>query len=1098
MLRLLLAVALLVLLCAGMLWAALTYRPQSVVPLVQWTALHFFNAQLQITALGPVELGKDASLQATGVRLANPEWDGAEPLLSADRLRLVINLPSLLGRSPILVRDLEAEGVRVDLRAPADAPPNWVLSSTAHGPREDGEGSPLLPMVFEHIAVSGLNVTYVDPGRDVAAQVPWISLQRDDETGLSQASVDGSINGLPLHIQGLIGPTEALITGRDLTLDAALQLARLEMHVRGVMADATTLSGTDLVLKVRAPQARPFLDLLGLQEVRDGPLSFDGRLADAAPGLRIDAEGNVADFSLSASGVIEVPRQLDGVELTVFAGGPSLAEAGALFGLEGWRPVPFGVSGQVRRQGRLFRIDDGTVKAGQGELRIHGVLPNFPSIDDWDARVSGTEVNLGVLGSLLGVDEMPAVVVGIEGQLSADENGLELVQLTVDGDDVQLGIEGIVGAVPEFENTALNVRLTGDALQDLAAPLGLAALPAGPFTLTGRLERQLSGWRVGDTRLALHGLRAEMSAELDRLISPQQVHGELRLVSDDLPVTLREFGVDITGARHIPLDVSASVRLGEDGFLLDSLHGQLGGIAMTGSGLLSSAAGLAGSRLRLQGQGDSLGDAVGTFIDTDLQDMPFELSLDAIYHAPLLELKTLQLDAGRNQLSGNLRLASEGGSDIAEGSVSLHGASARELLAIGGFDIDVTDGPYTVASDVHMSDGGLRLSNIATRFPDGDLAGTLALQYGAVPRLDMDLSSERLLLAFLRPRSVPADAQVLDEAELEKPPTSEEVKERVIPDTALPLDWLSHIEGHWRYRADSILAREGLSSSLAVDLEIAQGTLRTRELRWRGPLSTGWMDLSIDAAAPRPLIELEMVSHRLPLLWLAAGGEVPVQETLYRTHLKGQGATYRELAASLNGALLLYSTGARISTRGLDLILGDVLATIFDRLDPTTQTSPFVELECSVGAFRARDGVVNVVPGLVMRVDAVDITSQGRLNLNNESIDINFNTHSRKGIGVSAGKAITPYLKLAGTFAHPWITLDPEAVARSGSVAVATGGISILVEGLYDRWIKTARSPCRELYKQIRKEPDYQALLALPDPGVDSPAGDNFNQDSGE
>ena len=58
------------------------------------------------------------------------------------------------------------------------------------------------------------------------------------------------------------------------------------------------------------------------------------------------------------------------------------------------------------------------------------------------------------------------------------------------------------------------------------------------------------------------------------------------------------------------------------------------------------------------------------------------------------------------------------------------------------------------------------------------------------------------------------------------------------------------------------------------------------------------------------------------------------------------------------------------------------------------------------------------------------------------------------------------------------------AMAVSGTAAIATGGLSILAESLYDRWFATAKSPCSELFKQVRREQDYQQLLALPEPGL--------------
>ena len=110
---------------------------------------------------------------------------------------------------------------------------------------------------------------------------------------------------------------------------------------------------------------------------------------------------------------------------------------------------------------------------------------------------------------------------------------------------------------------------------------------------------------------------------------------------------------------------------------------------------------------------------------------------------------------------------------------------------------------------------------------------------------------------------------------------------------------------------------------------------------------------------------------------------------------------------------------------------------------------------------------------------AGDIASGGTINLHNEKLDFVFSTQSRKGIGISASKAITPYFKVGGTLANPLLVLDMKGAAVSGSVAIATAGMSILAEGLWDRWIGTAVNPCESLFSEVSKKDKkiYQSLL---------------------
>ena len=133
---------------------------------------------------------------------------------------------------------------------------------------------------------------------------------------------------------------------------------------------------------------------------------------------------------------------------------------------------------------------------------------------------------------------------------------------------------------------------------------------------------------------------------------------------------------------------------------------------------------------------------------------------------------------------------------------------------------------------------------------------------------------------------------------------------------------------------------------------------------------------------------------------------------------------------------------------------------------------------------RIIDGKMHIAPGLVIRTDKMDIASGGVLNLHDERLDLVFNTQSRKGIGISASKAITPYFKIGGTLANPLPAVDVKGAAISGGAAVATAGISILAEGLWDRWIGTAKNPCENLLTKASKKDKkiYEHLLGEDDP----------------
>ena len=675
----------------------------------------------------------------------------------------------------------------------------------------------------------------------------------------------------------------------------------------------------------------------------------------------------------------------------------------------------------------------------------------------------------------------------MEGRLYSDEQGVELVDLTVRDHDVVLVVNGVVGEQPELIDTDLHARFSGGDLTRLQPLIGLQALPAVAYALEGSLQRDASGWRIENARLNTPGLQLKASAQVDQLADFRRLRGSFSASSTDIMRTLSDYGVNVDALAPIPLQLEGQVRLEDEGFRITDVAGRFAELAFSGDGWLSAQEDLRGSRLRLDARGENIGSVLAAFTEGDVPAQAFSLSMDATYHPPLVTVDRLQAQVGSNQVSAQLQLDDDEQGQSARGQAMLQGPRIEELLQLYGLDQKFASGSYRASSELELSADHLALTGLAAETGGSDINGDIRLRFGEVPRLDMDLHSRSLQLlkwfAELDEHEEEDPAQDRQtEQQLMTPPSGKDLRERLIPDAALPLDWINQIEGRWRYRVDRAQARQDAYAALNLELDLSAGVLRTREFTWDGTASSGWAEVQVDAHQGPYKLQLKTASNSIPLSWLFTETKAQRQDANYRGSFMAVGSTTRQLAASLTGEMVLRGGGARVSNRGLDFLLGDVFEAVVDRLNPFTTAEEYTSIECVAGAMKARDGLVTIDPGLVMRSDRIDIVSSGTVDLNTEALNVAFNTRARRGIGISAGKAITPYLKIAGNLANPWLTVDPQAVAVSGTAAVATAGLSILAESMYDRWIATAKNPCEKIYKQVRRDDSYRQLLSLPDP----------------
>jgi hypothetical protein len=403
-------------------------------------------------------------------------------------------------------------------------------------------------------------------------------------------------------------------------------------------------------------------------------------------------------------------------------------------------------------------------------------------------------------------------------------------------------------------------------------------------------------------------------------------------------------------------------------------------------------------------------------------------------------------------------------------------------------DSVIPDAEYALDVEIQKTPDRLRLNPVSLVWGRSDYSGTVDIQPGVIPTINAVLQSRYVSLPFLLPdlreleeeeRAREAEGRQASTGLKVEPLTSKELKERVISDQPLDFSWMRQFQGTLSYRLDELYLSPKAFASVNLDVSLAEGVLSTREMRWDGTFQAGVSDITLRALEEGAEVALDLNFERVPLMFLLGGEPEYEAGSYYRAHFKARGKSFQEMAKTANGALLFKAGGGRLDNGGMDLILGDTVDEVLSRLNPFSQTEPVTQVVCHAGAMSIKNGTADIVPGLVLRTDKLDMAFGGAIDLHKEKLNLVFNTRSRKGIGISASKAITPYFKLGGTLAYPRVALDVKGAAVSAGAAVATAGLSILAEGLWDRWVATAKNPCEGLISQLSKDKSetYRSLL---------------------
>jgi hypothetical protein len=149
-------------------------------------------------------------------------------------------------------------------------------------------------------------------------------------------------------------------------------------------------------------------------------------------------------------------------------------------------------------------------------------------------------------------------------------------------------------------------------------------------------------------------------------------------------------------------------------------------------------------------------------------------------------------------------------------------------------------------------------------------------------------------------------------------------------------------------------------------------------------------------------------------------------------------------------------------------LYGDMVDQILGAINPFQTTDPDTDFECIVVPLEIENGTVKSSPNSLVSTDKIRVLSTSVVDLKTETIDFNIRTTPKKGITISAGEILNPYLKIVGTLAAPRLAVDEKGVLVSGGVAVATGGLSILARAAWDR-LSRSDDACDEAAKDGRK-----------------------------
>ncbi len=468
-------------------------------------------------------------------------------------------------------------------------------------------------------------------------------------------------------------------------------------------------------------------------------------------------------------------------------------------------------------------------------------------------------------------------------------------------------------------------------------------------------------------------------------------------------------------------------------------------LAIVGS--IQQAQILKGVDVKISADGDSLA-GIGKLAGKTLTDSsPFKLvfNIKDLGAGLLNENSGLLLDGGGRIAALDLQTKGRVGQLRAAKDVDLQlsvaGDSTREINGLLEQDIQVV-GPVAFNGQVIEKAGVWQTRDMSLKVGRSDIAGQLQVNMkGKVPDATGQIKSSVIdLTEFLPPP---------EEVEENKP-----AAERVFPSEPLPRELLKQLNLVLALDAALLKTYQTDIKNLHVDVTLKDGELRLKKLH--SDILGGKLRATASLSASRPDVDMDLKLTGIQptqLPEIKQSKELEGAVTDLDLKLTGKGQSIAEIAASANGNLKLRVGEGKINNKGINLAGGDLILGSLSALNPLASKDPSTKLECAAVNFVIKDGIASNDKAFALQTAKVNVLGGGNIDLKTEKIDISAKPKPREGIGINLS-GMAGVVKLGGTLANPTPEADAVGVAKTAAkvgAALATGGLSIIAEGLFDR-----------------------------------------------
>ncbi|WP_207478214.1 AsmA family protein [Arenibaculum pallidiluteum] len=374
-------------------------------------------------------------VRVEGLRIANADWAGSEPMADVGAASVRIDLPKLIG-GRIVLPEVEIDRPVLRLARNDQGAANWDLGGDGADDggtdRQAGPDTPPTVPEIGRLVIRNGDVAVRDPQTQLDVRTSVDTVPGPDGTDRLKVAGGGTFTGKEVALDVTTGSLLALASAENpFPVDGTLRVGDTTANLSGTVADPMRLADTDLTLRIEGQDLAELFPIFGFPSAQTPPFRVSGKLNRRGRVYDVDdLQGRVGDSDIAGSVHMDlsgerplvtgdlVSKRLDLDDLAGFIGGTPGTGPG-----ETASPEQREARRRQEAEGRLIPnspVNLKTLNAVDVRMRLRGEsieTPGFP--------VRGLDATVNLERGKLRLDPLSVEIAGgkLQGNVTLDGSG---------------------------------------------------------------------------------------------------------------------------------------------------------------------------------------------------------------------------------------------------------------------------------------------------------------------------------------------------------------------------------------------------------------------------------------------------------------------------------------------------------------------------------------------------------------------------------------------------------------------------------------------------------------------------------------------------